>query len=143
MAREDGFFDELTRDLARGTPSRGKALRLMGAALLGGALASFPGIAEAAPPPKPPGRKCKLDSQCAFQLCLNGVCSGVPNRCRSCPEDCRCVVLADGSIGCWSCPDGLCAAQEVHSSCGECGTNEVCAPLAPGEFMCLPPCTVG
>jgi hypothetical protein len=36
-------FDELAKGLASGTLSRGKALRLMGAALVGGALASLPG----------------------------------------------------------------------------------------------------
>jgi hypothetical protein len=41
-------FDELASGLARGTLSRGKAIRLMGAALLGGTLASFPGAAWAA-----------------------------------------------------------------------------------------------
>jgi len=40
-------FDELAKGLASGTLSRGKALRLMGAALLGGALASLPGGAWA------------------------------------------------------------------------------------------------
>jgi len=42
------YFDELTRALASGSISRGKALRLMGAALVGGTLASFPGVAWAA-----------------------------------------------------------------------------------------------
>jgi hypothetical protein len=41
-------FDELAKGLAGGTVSRRKALRLMGAALVGGALASFPGAAWAA-----------------------------------------------------------------------------------------------
>jgi hypothetical protein len=39
------YFDELTRALASGSISRCKALRLMGAALVGGTLASFPGVA--------------------------------------------------------------------------------------------------
>jgi hypothetical protein len=41
-------FDELARGLASGTLSRRKALKLMGAALVGGALASVPGVAWAA-----------------------------------------------------------------------------------------------
>jgi hypothetical protein len=41
-------FDELARGLAEGTVSRRKALRLVGAALVGGALASLPGAAWAA-----------------------------------------------------------------------------------------------
>jgi hypothetical protein len=41
------YFDELASGLASGSISRGKALKLMGAALLGGTLASL-GIGEAA-----------------------------------------------------------------------------------------------
>jgi hypothetical protein len=47
-ARERSF-DELASGLASGTLSRGKALRLMGAALVGGLLAFTPKVAEAAP----------------------------------------------------------------------------------------------
>jgi hypothetical protein len=43
----DRSFDELARGLASGEVSRGKALRLMGAALVGGALASVPRVAAA------------------------------------------------------------------------------------------------
>src|SRR5918995_6900265 len=68
----DHSFDELTRRLASGTLSRGKALRLMGAALVGGALASIPGIAWAKP--KPAGAKCNHNHQCASELCVDGVC---------------------------------------------------------------------
>jgi hypothetical protein len=46
-ARERSF-DELARGLASGSISRGKALRLMGAALVGGVLASIPRVAVAA-----------------------------------------------------------------------------------------------
>ena len=45
-ARERSF-DELARGLANGSISRAKALRLMGAALVGGALASIPRVALA------------------------------------------------------------------------------------------------
>ena len=52
MTKEAGerSFDELASGLASGSLSRGKALRLMGAALLGGAFAFTPKVAEAAPP---------------------------------------------------------------------------------------------
>jgi hypothetical protein len=40
-------LDELAKGLASGTLSRGKAIRWMGGALLGAALASFPGVAWA------------------------------------------------------------------------------------------------
>jgi hypothetical protein len=42
-------LDELAKGLASGTTSRGKALRWMGGALVGAAVASVPGLAWAAP----------------------------------------------------------------------------------------------
>jgi hypothetical protein len=41
-------FEDLAKGLASGTVSRRKTLQLMGAALVGGALASIPGVAWAA-----------------------------------------------------------------------------------------------
>jgi hypothetical protein len=77
MAREEGFFDELARGLAEGSITRGKALRLMGAALVGGTLASL-GIGEAgADPPgcKRAGKHCTRSDQCCGSLvCLSGTC---------------------------------------------------------------------
>jgi hypothetical protein len=78
MAREEeGFFDELARGLADGTLTRGKALRLMGAALVGGSLASL-GIREAAadrPGCKRNGKNCTRDTQCCGSLvCPSGTC---------------------------------------------------------------------
>ena len=61
----DHSFDELARGLASGSISRGKALRLMGAALVGGALASV-GIGEASAAPggcKRNGKLCKNDDR--------------------------------------------------------------------------------
>jgi hypothetical protein len=78
MAREEGFFDDLARGLADGTITRGKALRLMGAALLGGTLASLGigGEASADPPGcKRAGKHCTRDTQCCGSLvCLSGTC---------------------------------------------------------------------
>ena len=72
----DHSFDELTRGLANDTLSRGKALRLMGAALVGGALASIPGIAWAKPN-KPANAKCNHNHQCASGQCgVDGRCLG-------------------------------------------------------------------
>ena len=63
-ARERSF-DELARGLASGSISRGKALRLMGAALVGGLLASVPGIAQADPFRCIPGTvKCRGTKFC-------------------------------------------------------------------------------
>jgi hypothetical protein len=76
--RRDGSFDELAKGLASGELSRGRALRLMGVALVGGALASLPGIASAAPRQRPDGRKCKTNSQCQSGNCQGGVCQAAP-----------------------------------------------------------------
>jgi hypothetical protein len=77
MAREEGFFDELARGLADGSITRGKALRLMGAALVGGTLGSL-GIREAAGDPpgcKRIGKNCTRDTQCCGSLvCPSGTC---------------------------------------------------------------------
>jgi hypothetical protein len=77
MAREEGFFDELARGLADGSITRGKALRLMGAALAGGALGSL-GIREAAGDPpgcKRAGKHCTRTDQCCGSLvCVSGTC---------------------------------------------------------------------
>jgi hypothetical protein len=77
MARVEGFFDDLARGLADGTLSRGKALRLMGAALLGGTLGSL-GIGEASadrPGCKRIGKNCTRDTQCCGSLvCVSETC---------------------------------------------------------------------
>ena len=54
-------FDELAKGLASGEVSRGKALRLMGAALVGGALASIPRAAVAVAACKGPSACCNCD----------------------------------------------------------------------------------
>ena len=66
-----GSFDELAKGLAGGTLSRGKMLKMMGAALFGGAVASIPGVALAKPKP---GR-CTKNAHCpAGQTCVGGQC---------------------------------------------------------------------
>jgi hypothetical protein len=77
MAREDGFFDDLARGLADGSITRGKALRLMGAAVVGGALGSLGIGAEAsADPPgcKRNGKTCTRNTQCCSGNCSSGTC---------------------------------------------------------------------
>src|SRR5215212_9849274 len=77
MAREEGFFDDLARGLADGSLTRGKALRLMGAAVVGGTLGSL-GIGEAsadAPGCKRAGKNCTRNTQCCSSLvCVSGTC---------------------------------------------------------------------
>jgi hypothetical protein len=73
--REDNVrqlsLDELAKGLANGSISRGRAIKLMGAALLGGVLFSIPGVAWAKPKPG----KCNKNKQCpAGQTCVNRQC---------------------------------------------------------------------
>jgi hypothetical protein len=77
MAREEeGLFDDLARGLADGSITRGRALRLMGAALVGGALGSL-GIGEASADPigcKRNGKHCTRPDQCCSGNCASGTC---------------------------------------------------------------------
>ena len=136
-ARERSF-DELATELANGSLSRGKALKLMGAALVGGALASIPGIAEAAPPLKRSGKRCRSNGQCLSGLCVSGVCSGA-FKCGRCGKDCACVALDDGSIACVFCPGGSCFARGV-TSCNDCAQPNVCYRPFGTIIACAPPC---
>jgi hypothetical protein len=74
-ARERSF-DDLARGLANGSISRRKALRLMGAAIIGSTLGSL-GIGEAsADPPgcKRNGKNCTRNEQCCSGNCSSGSC---------------------------------------------------------------------
>ena len=87
-ARERSF-DALARGLASGDMSRRRALRLMGAALVGGTLASL-GIGEAAADQcKPEGKACKKHTQCCSGNCSGGTCACQPNE-GTCTGDSQC-----------------------------------------------------
>ena len=85
-------FDALAKGLANGTVSRRKALRMFGAVLVGGTLASIPGVAFAAACPSPRIR-------CRGECCAEGVttCEGTGKNktCgpRICPVTCCCTCL--------------------------------------------------
>jgi hypothetical protein len=137
----DHSFDELTRGLASGTLSRGKALRLMGAALVGGALASIPGIAWAKP--KPAGRKCNHNHQCESGQCVDGRCLGGGPICTpSCPANCSCLPSADGTTTICTDSFGLIQFFPIEEGgCGLCVSGEVCvAGIEPGFVGCTPAC---
>src|SRR5215203_251878 len=98
-----GRFDELAKGLASGTLSRGKAIRWMGGALLGAALASFPGVAWA-DDCRRLGRECRRDSQCCSRNCVR---RGDDKVC-GCPEGksrcgVRCVNLDRNENHCGEC----------------------------------------
>jgi hypothetical protein len=163
--RREVSFDELAKGLASGDLTRGKALRLMGAALLGGTLASVPGIAVAAPKPRPNGRKCKQSSQCLSGNCQGGVCqaAGCPSgttECNgSCVTNCTSGQVLDPSTCTCVCPtgtvldNGQCVSPSPQQcsfpgTCatgglGPCGTTSYgatcyCYTTATGAGACLP-----
>jgi hypothetical protein len=72
----DGPFDELAKGLATGTVSRRKALRMFGAALVGGTLASIPGMAWAARPTCPSGVRCRGKCCEVGATCVKGAGGG-------------------------------------------------------------------
>jgi len=130
----DHSVDELAKGLATGTLSRRKALRMLGAALVGGVLASIPGVAWAQPqraagacrpqcpegytctrPPRTRGRQflcCPADPQefcCTPEdFCSNGECCGAGQ----CTPNGECCV---GEIM----PNGECCQGRVTFN-GEC-----------------------
>jgi hypothetical protein len=115
-------LDELAKGLATGTLSRGKALRWMGGALLGAALASVPGLAWA-DDCRTLGRECRRDSQCCSRNCIR---RGDDKVC-ACPEgktrcNDRCVNLDRNERHCGSCFNRCEAGEEcVGGGCeGSC-----------------------
>ncbi len=113
-------LDEVAKGLASGTISRGKVLRWMGAALVGGALASVR-IGEAAGDDlkgcKPEGKKCRKDKQC---------CSG---NCDSSSGTCKPLSAGPNLVLCF-CQDAsqidTCASIDCFSGPAR---EEVCGPL--------------
>ena len=125
----DTSLDNVARGLADGTLSRGRALRLMGAALMSGALASIPGIAWAKPKPG----NCEKDKHCpAGQVCVDRFCQ--------CPTG---GAIPCGATCCDSpedlCCNGVCTNVVFdRNNCGACGNRcgagedccgETCVPL--------------
>ena len=124
------YFDELARGLASGTVSRSKALRMLGAALVGGVLASVPGVAWAA---KPPGQKgCRIQGQTR----VNGQCvcpASAPTTCGN-----QCVNTQTDLAHCGGCNQACTAPANATATCaaGQCGF--VCNPgsTAIGNSCC-------
>ena len=142
MAREgEGFFDELARGLADGTLTRGRALRLMGAALVGGTLASL-GIREAgADPPgcKRIGKNCTRNDQCCGSLvCVSGTCQTPTTTTTETPTTTTTsttpMCIANG---------GTCSTGGTPCCSGNC-SNGFCCPsgrVGLSNGTCAMPCT--
>ena len=156
----DHPLDSLARGLADGSVSRRKALRLMGAALVGTTLASIPGVALAAPPPgrgkcKPPkerirGGGCQCPAQpsctnsggtvnqdtCACQCPPNYQYDPILNQCEAVPgTGCNPAYpdsfICPGSDFCCVITNGQCCTNPVT------GENLGCCP--PSAPCCVSP----
>jgi len=120
-ARERSF-DELARGLANGSISRRRALRLMGAALVGGTLGSLGGVAAADEECKSLTKKCRKDEQCCSGNCSKsgtsrfGTCACQENG-GSCANNSQCCS--------GNCASGTCAAACV-GGCGHCTQDSDC-----------------
>ena len=115
-------IDELAKGLASGSLSRRKALRLMGAALVAGALGAIPAEVAFAAARCPAGqtscgKKCCDD---ATQVCIRGgdapACITSSPLCGTCPRNTFCCEVA-GFTGC------------CHRGCSA-------FPGKPGTFTC-------
>src|SRR5919112_2245793 len=133
----------------------------MGGALLGAALASFPGVAWANDDCRRLGRECRRDSQCCSGNCVR---RGDDKVCR-CPEgktrcNDRCVNLDRNEHHCGECFNRCDEGQECvdrvcQGSCppgetvcgGDCcpegtvctpsGCDPICDPPCPGSCVCV------
>ena len=115
-------LDELAKGLSNGSISRYRAIKLMGAALLGGVLFSIPGVAWAKPKPG----KCIKNKHCpAGQTCVGGQCQAaggcIPGT-GECTADEQgvCVATVDGGTAC------VCSFGCFALTCADCGPTEVC-----------------
>jgi hypothetical protein len=122
----DHSLDSLARDLANGSVSRRKALRLLGGVLLGGALASIPGVAWAKPKPG----KCNKDAQCPTgQVCVGGQCCAQVCGDQCCGADEYCTQPNEISLGGYCCPNDRYACGEVCCQSAEgCISGQCCPP---------------
>jgi hypothetical protein len=156
-------LDELAKGLASGTISRRKALRLMGVALVGGALASIPGIAWAAEGGNstcakfcrenfPPGRErgecisagARGEGPCfdnGGENCdpTGGSCeTGFPFGCQNSPN-CFCMKSTEGTTFCAE--SVSCEGLTVCTSSQDCPTGLACARTCGCEVaVCNLPC---
>ena len=112
-------FDELTRGLASGSISRGRALRLMGAALVGGTLGSLGGVAAADDECKPLNKKCRKNHQC---------CSG---NCDTTSRTCACQSNGGPCASNSQCCSGNCAGGTCAAAC-----LPDCEPCTEGSQCC-------
>ncbi len=108
---EDHHLDELAKGLASGTVSRGTAIKLLGAALGGAALALVPGVASASPPPRankggrsalaPPAHardQQGFEPGSGGRFGSEGACGGYCSSDSDCAPGCQCVPVGTQNL---------------------------------------------
>ena len=142
MVREtrERSFDELTRALASGSISRRKALRLMGAALVGGTLASvgIGGVAGADPPGcKRNGKRCTKNRSCCSENCEGGTCAaacGANGATCNSGSDCCSGLVCKGPTGQGTCVESCIPPNAIR--CDPFNPTAACGPGGPGGCSC-------
>ncbi len=150
--RVDHSLDELARGLVSGTVSRGKALRWMGSALVGAALASVPGVAWAACPEG----QTRCGERCVSLQTDERHCGSCRNRCASNQTCCkgRCVNLQTNERHCGGCFNRCAEGSECVGGVCQCPSGTTlcggnCVPNCPSgqtrdisTCQCGAPCTI-
>jgi hypothetical protein len=150
-------FDELAKGLATGAVSRRKALRWMGGALVGAALASVPGVAWADDDRCPEGQ-ARCGERCVNLQTNERHCGSCSNRCTSTQTCCKgkCVNLQKNERHCGSCSNhcpegeecvgGVCQCPSGTTLCGGACMSNSCPQgqaFNPSTCQCeCPPNTV-
>ena len=134
----EGSFDELAKGLSSGALSRRGALRMLGAAMLGGALASIPGVAWTKGTRCPRGTHRCPDGSCVpkGQACGSKGCPTGETKCNGTCRNLQTDTLNCGTCGnaCpagHSCVNGGCSPgcppnTELHQPSGRC-VSTVCS----------------
>jgi hypothetical protein len=126
-------FDELARGLANGTLSRGRALRLMGAAIAGAFLTSIPGrvLAQEEEVVRCRGQICRPGEVCVRRRGFKPECG--------CPTHAPVVCDPEDSVQA-CCPETLptcCPVMQPNPAAkGCCGAGEVCCPAGSAQDCC-------
>jgi Stigma-specific protein, Stig1 len=155
-------LDELAKGLANGEVSRGKALRLIGAALVGGTLASIPGMVWAARTPPPGKGGCPQGKTLCRGKCYDlqsdrancGQCGNVCSESQTC-EGGTCKAQLGGACSsatpCRSgltCSNGTCVTicSEGQAGCGQqlcaCPQGTHCLGGTAAGALCVADCPV-
>ena len=133
-ARERSF-DELARELASGSLSRGKALRMMGAALVGAvSLGLLGGVAKAQ---ELPG--CRRNCNLEYGECLDASGGATPTLCQE--QSRRCHARCDDAPAPRDCTrNGEPCRRDNQCCSGTCSSRDTCVGSAPGSGPCNPCC---